>query len=148
MENTSDTCMAADHTLQHPLDSAPTEANDSLREILKRCSPATYEAARKFRATGDTEQIPAIVLGIIERFVESGLRHKLKEPHDGLLLAEDLGLDSLTMMEIVILAEDVLGLSIKNEELRQLRTLGDVRQFMAGKVVDLSQSAYPRSEQE
>ena len=110
------------------------EEDDHLREILKRCPHSTYEAARRFRVTGDVRQVPAIVFGIIERFTESELRPKLREPHDGLMLGEDLGLDSLTMMEIVLLVEDVLTISIKNDELRHLRTLGDVRQFVEGKL--------------
>jgi len=110
------------------------EEDDHLREILKRCPPSTYEAARRFRVTGDVRQVPAIVFGIIERFTESELRPKLRKPHDGLMLGEDLGLDSLTMMEIVLLVEDVLTISIKNDELRHLRTLGDVRQFVEGKL--------------
>jgi len=105
-----------------------------LREALKRCSASTYEAACQFRKTGNTEHLPAIVLGIIERYVEPDLRAKLKNPDDDLRLIEDLGIDSLTMMEIVILVEDVLQMSINNEELRQLRTLGDVKQFIDCKV--------------
>ena len=136
MNNPSDICTATDQPFQQSADSVASETPDHLREILKRCPPATYEAARHFRATGDARQVPAIVLGIIERFMESGLRPKLGQPDDNLLLGEDLGLDSLTMMEIVILVEDVLAISIKNEELRQLRTLGDVRQFIAGKLGD------------
>lgn len=134
MKNPSDTCTATDHPFQTSVDSVPAEINDPLREMLKRCPPATYKAARIFRATGDIRQAPTIVFGIIERYVESDLRPKLQQPHDSLLLAEDLGLDSLTLMEIVILVEDVLTISIHNEELRQLRTLGDVRQFVAGKL--------------
>lgn len=37
-------------------------------------------------------------------------------------------------MEIVILTEDVLPVSINNEELRHLRTLGDVKQFIECKL--------------
>ena len=59
---------------------------------------------------------------------------KLKNPDDDLRMIEDLGIDSLTMMEIVILVEDVLQMSINNEELRHLRTLGDVKQFIECKV--------------
>ena len=144
MNNPSDICTATDQPFQQSAQANfnPAEGDDSLCAVLKRCPPATYVAARQFRATGEAQLVPTIVLGIIERFVESGLRPKLRQPHDSLLLAEDLGLDSLTMMEIVILVEDVLGLSIKNEELRQLRTLGDVRQFIAGKLRD-----QPRPEQ-
>jgi len=35
------------------------------------------------------------------------------------------------MMEIVMLAEEALPLSISNEELRHLRTLGEIEQFIS-----------------
>ena len=113
------------------------EDDASLRESLKRCSAATYEAAAQFRKTGNTEHLPAIVLGIIERFVEPDLRAKLKDADDDLRIIEDLGIDSLTMMEIVILVEEVLQMSINNEELRHLRSLGDVKTFISCKVKGL-----------
>lgn len=106
-----------------------TEADDlKLREALKRCSAATYEAAREFRKTGAFVHVPAFVHGIIERYVEREHRAKLAAADDNLRLVEDLGLDSLTLMEIVVLAEEVLPVSIDNEDLCQLRTLGDVKQ--------------------
>ncbi len=121
----------------------PFTAEDEahLREALKRCSAGTFEAACQFRRTGRFDHLPKIVLGLIERFVEPDLRPKLKHPNDELCLTEDLGLDSLTMMEIVILTEEVLQVSINNDELRRLRTLGDVRQFIAGKLGGLPQPA-------
>ncbi|MFZ1056171.1 MAG: phosphopantetheine-binding protein [Opitutaceae bacterium] len=78
--------------------------------------------------------MPAVVIGVIERFVEPDLRSKLKDADDDLRLIEDLGIDSLTMMEIVILVEDVLQLSINNDELRNLRTVGDVKTFIDCKI--------------
>jgi 3-hydroxyacyl-[acyl-carrier-protein] dehydratase len=111
-----------------------SEDDGALREALRRCSAATYEAALQFRKTKNTEHLPAIILGIIERYVEPDLRTKLKDPDDDLRLIEDLGIDSLTMMEIVILVEEVLQMSVNNEELRHLRTLGDVKQFIECKV--------------
>src|SRR5687767_5723647 len=78
-----------------------TAAEDAaLREALKRCSPATYAAARQFRETGNRRHLPAIVGGMIERFVDREQRAKLNPPDERLRLAEDLGLDSLTMMEL------------------------------------------------
>ncbi len=108
-----------------------------LRETLKRCSPATFAAVRAFRATGDYAHLPAIVTGVIERFVERELREKLLSADPApaeLRLIEDLGLDSLTLMEIVILTEDVLPVTINNDELRHLRTLGDVQSFITAKL--------------
>ena len=110
------------------------EDETALRESLKRCSPSTFEAAVQFRKTGNPEHVPAVVIGIIERFVEPDLRAKLKDADDDLRVVEDLGVDSLTMMEIVILVEDVLQLSINNEELRNLRTVGDVKVFIDCKI--------------
>lgn len=95
---------------------------------MKRCSPATYEAARDFRRTGNAALLPVLVHGIIEHYVERELRAKLASADDTLRLAEDLRLDSLTRMEIVLLAEEVLPISIDNEDMYQLRTLGDVKQ--------------------
>jgi 3-hydroxyacyl-[acyl-carrier-protein] dehydratase len=74
------------------------------------------------------------VIGVIERYVEPDLRTKLKDADDDLRLVDDLGIDSLTMMEIVILVEDVLQMTINNEELRHLRTVGDVKTFIDCKI--------------
>ena len=118
----------------NPLKPFTSEDDANLREALKRCSAATYEAAAQFRKTGNIEHLPAIVLGIIERYVEPDLRAKLRDTDDDLRIIEDLGIDSLTMMEIVILVEDVLQMSINNDELRHLRTIGDVKTFISCKV--------------
>jgi 3-hydroxyacyl-[acyl-carrier-protein] dehydratase len=114
------------------------EDETSLRESLKRCSPSTFEAAVQYRKTGNPEHVPAVVIGVIERFVEPDLRVKLKDADDDLRLIEDLGIDSLTMMEIVILVEEVLQMSINNDELRNLRTVGDVKTFIDCKIRGLA----------
>jgi 3-hydroxyacyl-[acyl-carrier-protein] dehydratase len=121
---------------------APALDDPQLREALKRCSPDTYFAACKFRQTGDTGQLPVIIAGVVERFVERELRPKLRTGDTSLRLREDLALDSLTMMEIVMLAEEILRISISNEELTQLRTLADVQQFFATKLRELARTAH------
>ncbi len=105
----------------------------TLRDTLKRCSPSTREAACAFRRTGSPDHLPAIVHGLIEHYVERGARAKLSRSGDGVRLVEDLAIDSLTMLEIVFLAEDVLQISIDNEELRPFRTVGDVKKFIVSK---------------
>jgi 3-hydroxyacyl-[acyl-carrier-protein] dehydratase len=117
-------------------DSTP-EDDPALRETLKRCSPATYYAACKFRKTANPDDLRTVIVGIIERFVERELRPKLQTASDALKLSEDLAIDSLTMMEIVMVAEEVLGISVSNEELIHLRTIGDVRQFVGSKLTHL-----------
>jgi acyl carrier protein len=110
------------------------EREASLRESLKRCSAATYEAARKFLTTGNPEHLFALIDGVIERFVERERRVKLKRADDSLRLREDLGIDSLSMIEIVVVAEDVLQITIHNEDLSVLRTLGDIKRLLTGQL--------------
>lgn len=110
---------------------------DELRESLKRCPERAIEAAIEFNETRDPELVPFIVMGIIERFVEPDVRPVIREGNDQTRLLEDLGIDSLLMVEIVILVEETLGVHIENEELRNLRTLGDIKSYLDAKIKGL-----------
>ena len=110
------------------------EAEEELRETLKRCSPETLEAAIRFRKEGDKAAVPVIVMGIVERFMDPELRPKLKNGGDDMKFSEDLGIDSITMIEMVMMIEDTLKMSVDNNELRDLRTVGDVKKFLASKI--------------
>jgi|GEM_PF-6126288 len=117
------------------------DAEASLRETLKRCSPATVNAACVFRQTGEVAQIPVIIVGVIERFVERELRVKIQHPGAAdLRLIEDLNVDSLTLLEAVLLLEEVLQITIDNDELQSLRTLGDVQRFTEAKLGGLART--------
>lgn len=110
---------------------------EELRESLKRCPERSIEAAIEFNQTRDPELVPVIVMGIIERFVEPDVRTLLRQEDDQTSLLEDLGIDSLLMVEIVILVEETLGIQIENEELRNLRTLGDIKAYLDAKIKGL-----------
>ncbi len=105
-----------------------------LRDNLKRCTPETVEAAVAFRRTGEVSFLPTIILGIISKFVEPDVRPKLDGPNDDLRILDDLGVDSLTLIEIVTMVEETLDMKIENEELANLRTIGEVKSFVATKV--------------
>ncbi len=108
-------------------------SEEALRESLKRCRPEAIEAAVEYRQSGDTALLPVVITGVIERFVEPELRPCLHDADDTLRLSEDLGLDSLTMMEIVLVAEDVFRINVSAEEMRHLCTLGQIKTFIACK---------------
>lgn len=92
------------------------------------------EAALSFRKDKSPEHVPTIVMGVIERFLEPEARPVLKKGDSDTHLMDDLGIDSLTMLEIVMLLEKTLQVSFDNEELRDLRTIGDVHSFMDAKI--------------
>lgn len=117
--------------------STPRPADESeLRDVLKHCSAATYEAACRYRKTGEARLVPVIVGGVIERYLERDSRARFGHMRDDLRLIEDLGLDSLTMMEIVSQVEDALRITISDADLRHFRTLGDVRQYVECRAAD------------
>jgi acyl carrier protein len=138
MAEAANTTWGTNGSLSRSGESARPCAEEELREALRHCSAATFAAACRFRLQGDAAQLPAIILGLIERHVEPDLRAKLREPDDSLRLVEDLGLDSLTMIEIATLAEDVFRVSISAKELCTLRTVGDFKQFMTLKLCGLA----------
>ena len=114
----------------------------ALREALRHCSRSTYYAAYQFRLTGDPDRLPTLVLGVIEHYVESDLHGRLRHPDSELLLCEHLGIDSLDLMEIVTLLEDVLQIHVSNTERPALRTLADLRRYLESKAPRLPSSAH------
>ncbi len=121
-----------------------------LREALKRCPPETIVAALAFEETKDPSLVPTVVMGIVERFLDPEVVDKLKSGDDSVRFMEELGMDSLTMFEAVMLVEEALDISIKTEELAGLRTVGDMKSFIAAKVsgeqIESSSTFYPLEE--
>jgi 3-hydroxyacyl-[acyl-carrier-protein] dehydratase len=109
-----------------------------LKEGLRRCSPKTIEAAVRYRETGDLDTIPTIVFGILERYQPSTAPVKLSQANENARLVEDIGLDSLTLLEIVLSIEEVLKLHIENEELREIRTVGNLNTFLHDKITGVA----------
>lgn len=118
-------------------ETTPIAKETELRDALKRCPPQTLEAALEYHRSGDLSQLPLIVMGIIERYVEPEAKEIIRAGKDETRLFEDLGIDSLLMVEIVILVEETLDLQIENDELRNLRTLGDIKLYLRYKVQGL-----------
>ena len=114
---------------------SPTEQEIvSLRTALKRCSADTVDAAIRFRATGDPAAVPTVVSGSIERHLSPENARSLAAAPPTTRLITDLGVDSLTLLEIVLSIEETLNISIENEELREIQTLGEVKDFITGKI--------------
>src|SRR5271169_6637147 len=121
-----------------------------LREGLRRCSPETIEAAIRYREQGDVGAIPTIVFGILDRYQPATAAVKLSAANESTRLIEDIGLDSLTLLEIVLSIEEVLKLRIENEELREIRTLGQLNKFLHAKItgatIEKPPKHYPREQ--
>ena len=82
----------------------------------------------------DQQIVELINSSLVEEF-EYGLGVMTPET----TLFEDMGLDSLDIVDLVILLETAFGMKIREEEaIRNIRTLGDIHNFVINKKRQLS----------
>jgi 3-hydroxyacyl-[acyl-carrier-protein] dehydratase len=110
------------------------EQEAKLRESFKRCSPETLEAILSFRREHDLDAVIVCVHGIIERYLKLEPGEHIAQRPDSTRLGEDLGIDSLTMLEIVMSIEEALDFRAEDADVRNIRTLGDVRRYVDDRV--------------
>jgi acyl carrier protein len=110
------------------------EQETKLRESFKRCSPETLDAIFRFRRERDLDAVIVCVHGIIERYLKLEPGEHIAQRPDTTRLGEDLGIDSLTMLEIVMSIEEALDFRAEDADVRNIRTLGDVRRYVDDRV--------------
>lgn len=106
---------------------------EELKTQFRRCRAGTVEAIVQFRESGDTDALHKAVIGIVERYVPPEAPTPIDKAEPATRLIEDLGIDSLAMLEMVMSLEEALHIKIENEELRAIRTLEDVKIFLVHK---------------
>jgi len=110
--------------------SAPSEERvEEIRRGFKRCRPGTVEAIIDLQRNSNTELIPTIVRGIVWRYVRENARARLDQATAETALMS-LGIDSLTMMEIILDVQDALAVEIDDVDLKQMKTIGDVSELL------------------
>lgn len=112
----------------------PAPKNDQEQRLGYLPEPAQL-AFRHFQATGDTAALDVVVLAILEDFIPRAPAQPLATLPGNTLLMDDLGFDSLAITEVVFFTEDLLGISIANEEIIKVRSLDDLRAFVRQKAI-------------
>ncbi len=112
----------------------PSDSRDQdIIRALKRCSEETIAAALRFQTSHEPADLELIIRGVLERDLPETHVSALATATDETRLMADLGMDSFGMMEVVMTAEEVLGISVANEELREVGTLGSLKAFLMQK---------------
>jgi acyl carrier protein len=107
-----------------------TEREDRIKHL-----PAEARAAfQRFQADGNPAALDPVIFAILEDFIPNPPARPLPELPGTTQLIGDLGFDSLAITEVVFFTEDLFGITISNDEIIQVQTLGDLRSFIHRKV--------------
>ena len=108
----------------------PTEEQiEEITRSFRRCREGTIDAIIELKRSGNLEFIQPIVRGIVWRYLRPEVRPILDQATAETALAS-LGVDSLTMMEVVLDVQDALDLVIEDADLKHMRTFGDIITFL------------------
>jgi acyl carrier protein len=99
---------------------------------LARFPAEIREAHLRFAQHHDLSGAPSIVIAALHHFQSSSRAGAPVTPADRLF--EDLGYDSLSVAELVFFLEDLFSVTVTNHEVSELRTVGDVRDFIVRKL--------------
>ena len=72
--------------------------------------------------------------GRIRTLVADHLGVDIEEVTPDASILDDLGADSLDVVELVMSLEDVFDIEVSDEEFEGIRTIGDIQQYVIGHV--------------
>jgi acyl carrier protein len=83
---------------------------------------------------GDEQALAGLVFDVLNYYLpKSSMARNTAWPEDARLV-EDLGFDSLATIETVFFIEDLFQISVSNDEIMTVRTVGDLRRFVRSKL--------------
>ena len=106
-----------------------------IEERFLNFSPATLEAIRSYQRTHEPKLVQTIVQGIVEKYLPPEMRNRAPEAVKSL---NAFGIESVTLMEIILDIQDALGLEMSDRELRNLQNFDDATKLLTDKVAALS----------
>ncbi|HEY5035920.1 MAG TPA: acyl carrier protein [Chthoniobacterales bacterium] len=90
---------------------------------------------QRYQQMHDPALVSQIVHGIVDRYLPPGARAQIDAGNKSL---SAFGLESLTLMEVILDIQDALGLTLSDDELRALANLDEASAILEKKVAALS----------
>lgn len=113
--------------------SSPT--SPEIPEPLERFPTSVQEAFARVQSTGDEAAVRVIVDAAVRDFLPERSRSEFSNRlRDDLSLVDDLGYDSLAIAEVVFFFEDLFQVTIDGNDVRTVRTIGDLNGFVLQKL--------------
>ena len=104
--------------------------SEKLRTLLRGFPEPAILACARYQATGSSEAFDEAACRLIQHHLEKPPPTDIAQMPGDTRLAEDLGLDSLTLVEMIFLFEDVFAAKVPQEELMKIVTLDDLRAML------------------
>ena len=106
---------------------------EKLREKLEAFPPGFREHVWTYRRAPAPEGLEAIARGLLVYHAGAAFQTKYAEKKDDLRLVEDLGFDSLALVDLSFQAEEFVGIVIQIEDLPKIKTLRDLLGLLRSK---------------
>ncbi len=103
---------------------------DKLREILRGFPEETVRDCAEFKATGDKSAFDRALLGLLYYHLSPRPPRPLSTYPGTTALVAELGLDSITMVELVFIFEDLFQAKLPQEKLVGIVTIDDLRALL------------------
>jgi acyl carrier protein len=100
---------------------------------LSRFPAEVLEAFQRYRASGDAGAVEAVVIAAVVDYRPAGAG-SAQAISDGTRLLEDLGYDSVAVAELVFFLEDLFEMTISNDDILAVSTIGDLRACVVRKL--------------
>ena len=113
---------------------SPTDARLRVQENLTGFPKTVVDAYLAFAETGDLGQLDEVVLGVLQFYLAKPPAASLSTLPGSTRLIADLGCDSLTMIDVMFLAENLLGIKLADDELTKIETLDQLRAHFRGRM--------------
>jgi hypothetical protein len=117
------------------------EARLRVQENLTGFPPTIAEAYLAFAETGDLARLDEVVLGVLQFYLAKPPAAPLASMPGTTRLIADLGCDSLTMIDVMFLAENLLGIKLADDELTKIETLDALRAHFRGRMTEVGKTA-------
>ena len=111
---------------------SPATSRLRAAELLPGFAPEIPAAYIAFAESGDPRNLDIVVLGVLRFYLAHAPAQPWGEMAGSTRLIEDLGCDSLTMMDTVFLVEGLFDIKLDDAKLAKMVTLDDLREHLRG----------------
>ena len=111
-----------------------SDARLRVQENLTGFPNTVVDAYLAFVDTGDLARLDEVVLGVLQFYLAKPPVAPLATLPGTTRLIADLGCDSLTMIDVMFLAETLLDIKLADDEMARIETLDDLRAHFRGRM--------------